>query len=477
MTEYTEDKIIRLIDSAIADKSETTDVEFKDARGGLPGDTWRTISSFSHKPGGGIIVFGVKEESDGNISVVNGLDIATLQEKISELLNTVMQNAGRPDYKIIDYQGKRLLILVVYAIPDELKPCFNKRMGLPTGACIRDGNTDRAITFEEMKAFVRNSQVYKYDRKPVLNFETSLLSKEKLEVFLAKSAERAHRPTADNTPNDQLLVNLGLAKREGLYFYPTVGGILVFSTTPPQQIADFARIVVRCVKYAGLDVASPIVDKVDIVGTLDEQIDEMERFILRNIAVNAEIVGAKRVETFEYPRKALRELVANAVIHRDYMITETYTQVNIFADRIEISNPGNLPPGVTIENIKEAQFSRNEVIAAILRDLEYLEEYGRGIDIVFSEMASAGLLPPMFKNQSNSFSVTLLGGKYRGLNSRQTQIMHRIFEMGRVSAGELEKTMRSVSRPTINSDLAKLVEIGLIEQKGSSRSTYYELKR
>src|SRR5665213_222943 len=139
MPSYTDEQIVEILDQAIADRSESTNVEFKDARGGMPSETWRTISSFSHKPGGGIIVFGIKEEDNGDIKVVDGLDLATLQEKISDLLNTVMQNCGRPEFRLIDYQGKRLLALVVHSIPDETKPCFNKKLGLPNGACIREG--------------------------------------------------------------------------------------------------------------------------------------------------------------------------------------------------------------------------------------------------------------------------------------------------------------------------------------------------
>ena len=108
-------------------------------------------------------------------------------------------------------------------------------------------------------------------------------------------------------------------------------------------------------------------------------------------------MGTKRVERYEYPEKAIREIVANAVIHRDYKITETYTQVNVFEDRIEIFNRGCLPQGVTVENIRDAQVSRNETIAARLKELDYLEEYGRGIDIVFNEMTKWNLLSPIFK--------------------------------------------------------------------------------
>ena len=201
--------------------------------------------------------------------------------------------------------------------------------------------------------------------------------------------------------------------------------------------------------------------------------NETQKFILRNIKKSAEIVGTKRIEKYEYPEKAIREIVANAIIHKDYKITETYTQVNIFEDRIEIFNAGCLPPGVTIENIKDAQVSRNEIIAARLKELDYLEEYGRGIDIVFNEMKKWNLLPPIFKNTSNSFKVILMGKKLSKLNERQVKIWEYLVENGTVTAKECESLFKGVSRKTIYNNLSKMEKMGLIMHKGESVSRHY----
>lgn len=174
-------------------------------------------------------------------------------------------------------------------------------------------------------------------------------------------------------------------------------------------------------------------------------------------------------------RRPFREIVANAVIHCDYQITETYTQINIFEDRIEVFNPGCLPPGVTVENIRDAQVSRNEIIAARLKDLDYLEEYGRGIDIVFTEMNNWGLLPPIFKNTTNSFRVILPGDILNQLNERQFKIWEYLVEKKKITAKIIEEEVLSgVPRQTINYDLARMQKIGLIHSVGESRSTYYE---
>jgi len=471
----TEQQIVSLITKARQYRSETTNIEFKDARGGIPGDLWRPISSFSHSPGGGVIVFGIKDDRENSqIEVVGGLDLALLQEKTLSYLREIMQNPGLYELKILDYEKTPLLALIIQEIQDELKPCFNKQLGLPNGACIRVGNNDRVITDAEMRTFIRNSAVYKYDKTRALETDVSMLDSNKVQGFLTRSANQVRRLSADNSPTEEVMRNLGVVSgfKDGIY--PTFAGFMIFSKTKPQLISPYARYVIRCVRYQGSSVATPIIDKLDIDGTLDEQIDMVQKFILRNIPLKASIQGAKRVERYEYPEEAIRELIANAVIHRDYMITETYTQINIFSNRLEISNPGNLPPGVTIENIKDSQFSRNEIVASILKDMDYLEEYGRGIDIVFSKMQEWGLLEPIFKNMSNSFRVVLLGDALKDLNERQVIIWNTLQDKKQITARECKEMFSEVSRATIGIDLNKLVEMGLIVLKGSSMNTYYE---
>lgn len=183
----------------------------------------------------------------------------------------------------------------------------------------------------------------------------------------------------------------------------------------------------------------------------------------------------RRVEKFEYPEAAIRELIANAVIHRDYKIIETYTQIKIFDNRLEILNPGSLPPGVTVENIKDAQFSRNSMIADRLKDLDYLEEYGRGIDIVVRKMDEWGLPSSLFRNLVNSFEVILLGHKYSEINERQMKIIDAMLIKGKLTIQDCQKVLRGVPRVTINKDLHDLKELGMLRSSGASVSTFYTM--
>jgi ATP-dependent DNA helicase RecG len=357
---------------------------------------------------------------------------------------------------------------------NQFKPYHIKQLGLPNGAYIRDGNTDRRMTEGEMREYVRNAQGDDFDLNCVEDASVDYLSQDKLSSLLRKSAEKAVRDFNLEDERVSVFENIGILKRCDSAMKPTLAGCLIFSKNKPQKKLSLGRYIVRCVRYKGSGVHTDILDSLDVDGTLDEQIDAMQAFILRNFKKSAEIVGTKRVDRYEYPEKAIREIVANAVIHRDYRITETYTQVNIFEDRIEVFNPGNLPPGVTTENIKHSQVSRNKIIAARLKDLDYLEEYGRGIDIAFTEMQKWGLLDPLFKNTSNSFRVILPGEKLNQLNERQLKIWEYLVENGRITRRVAETLLPDTPQQTISYDLRKLKDIGLIRQIGESKDTFYE---
>ena len=106
--------------------------------------------------------------------------------------------------------------------------------------------------------------------------------------------------------------------------------------------------------------------------------------------------------------------------------------------------------------------------------MDYLEEYGRGIDIVISKMREWGLLDPIFKNMSNSFRVILLGESLKDLNERQVTIWKTLQDRRKITSRECKEMFEGVSRATIGLDLNKLVEMELIVAKGSSINTYYE---
>jgi ATP-dependent DNA helicase RecG len=467
----TKDEIIKKIKYGLSIASELSDLEFKTATSNIPGDIWKTISAFANRRHGGLVVFGV-DQSKNEVTGCMNLDL--MQTKLIEYFNDKMSFVLRPEYNVIEYEEKTILAVYIPECPKDYMPCYYKPVGLPNGAYIREGNTSRRITDNEFRTYVATSKEFQFDRSEARNAKREEISVSKVTALLEQSELEVQRG-ASHRVDDTVLENLGIISSFDGEFKPTIGGYLVFANDDPQKKSPYDRYVVRCVRYAGSDPSAEIVDSADIKGTLDILIDESYKFVLKSISKKAGIVGTKRVEKYEYPEEGIRELIANSIIHRDYKIIETYNQIRIFQDRIEIANPGSLPPGVTVENIKEAQFSRNSIIAARLKDLRYLEEYGRGIDIVIKKMQDWGLPSPLFRNSVNSFEAILLGEKYADLNNRQIKLIDVLLLKNRIDAQDCQKILKGTPRATINSDLKKLRDIGILVVNGASVNTYYTL--
>lgn len=468
-----DNELRKIIKDAINTSTETSNIEFKDCRDGLYKQLWKPITAFSNSPGGGIIVLGIKEnEITRQKSVVGGLNLDLLQQNIVSLMEQQIMNKADYELRIFDYENEKLLAVIISETPGENKPCYFSELGMDKGAYVRAGNRNRQIKEEELRAFLRYTPAYNYDRRVVNQATVSNLDTNKINSFLEKSATRTGRKF-DGMSNSTILKNIGITAEYEDLLSPTIAGMVIFSKSQPQEFDDLSRYIVRCVRYAGSSASTPIIDKTDVYGTLDNQIDEVLKFIQRNIKIEAKIIGSKRVEKYEYPDLALREVVVNALVHRDYSNKGTYVQVTVYSNRTEVSNPGTLPPGVTIENLKNAQFSRNNVIAQVMRDMDYMEEFGRGIDLIYTQMQKWDLPEPLFKNVSNVFKVTLLDKSFRELNERQVKIWNYLQDRNQITAILAHSLFPSVSRQTINSDLKKMQDMDLIELKGSANNTFY----
>lgn len=135
-----------------------------------------------------------------------------------------------------------------------------------------------------MRTFIRNSAVFKYDKTQAVDADVSMLDTDKIKDFLVKSATKVGRSSADNTPTEEVMRNLGIVNQFKGQVYPTFAGFMIFAKDEPQKISKYSRYLIRCVRYQGNSVATPIIDKLDIDGSLGKQIDDMHKFVLRNIA-------------------------------------------------------------------------------------------------------------------------------------------------------------------------------------------------
>ena len=155
------------------------------------------------------------------------------------------------------------------------------------------------------------------------------------------------------------------------------------------------HVTTQCGVFKGTTKAV-FVDRREYPGPLWEQIDEAFQFVLRNIHLGATIVGIYRQDVYEIPPDAIRELIINAVVHRSYLDHGTI-QVAVYDNRLEITSPGKLPMGQTVERMKEGYSKiRNEALAHAFSYMNLIEHWGSGIPRIIGKVKKAGLREPEF---------------------------------------------------------------------------------
>ena len=278
---------------------------------------------------------------------------------------------------------------------------------------------------------------------------------------------------------------------------PTHAGILLFGKDP-QRFVRGAEIVAA--RFPG-EVMSDRFERHDLTGTLPEQLRRAETFLRDHLRKVAQLGGGmERDEHFEYPLEAARELVVNAVAHRDYSVMGDEIRLFIFKNRMEVVNPGGLPGPVTLANIRDERFSRNPVIVQVLSDMGFIERLGYGVDRVIDLMEQRELRSPQFEERAGGFRVTLYNqnerhafaqqavsmsaptidfrGEYRNtaINPRQEAALVYLHSGNiRITNSYLQQLFPDIHPETIRRDLSDLVTKNFLRKMGEKRGSYYML--
>ncbi len=244
------------------------------------------------------------------------------------------------------------------------------------------------LTTHEIIGFIQTESKIKFDelRNVTVKYPAQLNR-----VAIERYKELAGITASLN--NDELLTNLGLLYPEPALVINNTG-VLFFGENPTRFIPQSA---VTCVAYKG-NTKVDILDKKTFEFDLITNIDNAITFLKRHLNVSFEIKEKQRKEILEVPEVALREAVVNAVAHRDYFEKGANVMIEIFDNRVEISNPGGLPKGLKVEDFGKRTLARNPLIAALLNRAKYIEKLGTGIQRIRQEMIAAGLPEPEFSS-------------------------------------------------------------------------------
>ncbi len=292
---------------------------------------------------------------------------------------------------------------------------------------------------------------------------------------------------------EQILVKRGCLILHDGQLCPTNAGILLFGKEPQLFVRGSD---ITAARFAGNEMGD-VFTRQDIGGTLPQQIRRVETFLVDNLRKGVQLgEQMARTEQREYPLSAVRELVVNAVAHRDYSIQGDGIRLYLFNDRLEITSPGGLPGPVTIDNIVDERFSRNSAIVQVLSDLGFIERLGYGVDRVFALMREDHLPLPLFVETAGGFRVTLynkalaeesanepslFNGVFRGepVNRRQEYALDFLINRknARITNKDLQELFPDVHPETIRRDFADLVNRSILIKMGEKRGSYYVLKK
>ena len=257
------------------------------------------------------------------------------------------------------------------------------------------------------------------------------------------------------------------------------------------------HVTTQCGVFKGTTKAI-FVDRREYTGPIWEQIDEAFQFVLRNIHLGATIVGIYRQDIYEIPPDAIRELIINAMVHRSYLDRGTI-QVAVYDNRLEITSPGKLPMGQTMERIKEGYSKiRNEALAHAFAYMNLIEHWGSGIPRIIDKVKAAGLRGPEFIGGKIDLRINIYRGQVDGtivdlndpnaavkppVNRRETadkmpaneqeqQIYKYVSENVGITTAQTMKLL-GIKQRRAREILVKMVENGWLKKEGASRSTIY----
>jgi ATP-dependent DNA helicase RecG len=428
-----------------------------------------TLVSFANAAGGTLLV-GI----DARSGTPRGLsDPEGLLDRVLEAALAADPPLIIPLPKVVEVESTPVLVANV---PAGLPHVYSYRGKY----LVREGRHNRPLAPRQLRRLMME--------RGAVNFEALVPDGARLEDLDWEKAGRylSSLEHLSGVPPEEALLRRGCLVQGETGPRPTYAGLLLFGREPQRWVPSAEILVAR---YGGTAMDDVFV-KEQVRGTLPEQIRRAEAFVTSNMRRGVRLLGLERVEEAEYPSEAMREAIVNAVAHRDYQIRGDEIRVLMFADRIEFYSPGRLPGHVTVENLVDERYSRNEITVQILSDMGFIERLGYGIDRMIRLMAEAGLPEPRFQETSAGFQVTLVGQgqallsqeadvlrwRYLGLNERQELALGYLVERGRITNREYQELCPDVSAETIRRDLADLVSKNLLLKIGEKRATYYILK-
>ncbi len=484
-----------LIDE-LQNAGETDRIEAKQVTNHLGKSLFETISAFSNEPrmGGGYLILGLAKNFSEFPPYYSATGIKDLEQKQSEIATLCRQNFNipvRPIIKVFLHQEVRILGAYIPEAASHDKPVYIKSEGVEKGTFRRIGPTDQKCTKEDLDYLYRLRLREKHDETPVENGSLEDLDFDAVSAY--RQMRTAVNPNAEELKykDADLLRSLGLIIPRGNNFVPTIGGLILFGKK--MSLRQFFPLATR-VDYISIEGREWVPDPDERYHSIEirEALVTLIPRLLNNVMIDIPQAFAlqsdeiHRKENPLIPRKVIREALCNAVMHRDYTVSQPI-QIRRYTNRLEFTNPGySLKPEEQLG--LPGSITRNDKIATVLHEINLAETKGTGIRAMRESMKNANLTIPLNESdrESNQFTLTLLthhlfdkndidwlsSFKNHALNDEEARALIVIREMGAITNSDY-RLINAIDTLTASYHLRRLKKIGLIEQKGRGSKTYY----
>ncbi len=357
--------------STIIQQPEGRRLEFK-AQLPLASDIAKTIVAFSNDAGGELFI-GIQD----NPRKLTGLpedDLFLVEEQISSIIYERCYPVIIPDITFHTISDMHFIRVRVYR--GNNLPYYLKEKGKRQGTFIRVGSSNRMADeniIQELERQRHNS-----------SFDGELIHDVLPEDIDLSSFSTLFREKTGDKLDEVALRKLGLVKENHGENRPTISCILLSDSPLRDKMFHYAKI--ECARFKGTS-SGEFIDQKSIINNIAYQPQEALDFVLRHINKGAKVEGVYTQGRWEYPIGAIREVIRNSVVHRDYSLTGKDIKVAIYDDMVEVTSPGKLLPSIDFSDLNSRQSDiRNKVIAPVFKRLGIIDQWGNGLKLISDEL-------------------------------------------------------------------------------------------
>jgi len=446
-------------------QGESSTLEFKMSTAKLK-QGCETICGFLNNKGG-TIIFGVKNNGD----IIGQHVTDQTQLEISNHISK-FEPAVSLDVEYIAIDGADKSLIKITALPDRNSVPYIYD-GRPYARIEASTKLMPQSRYAQL-LLERGNKANGWDLMPANNFNIDDLDGAEILNAINDSIRRGRMESrlATEDPKEALL-RFKLLRDGGI----TNAAVVLFCRDP---MPYYPQCLLRLFKFKG-KTKSDLLDSRRVYGNASVLLEEAENFLLRHMTIASEFIPGKmaRKDIPDYPPRAVREAMVNAICHRNYSIQGGSISMMIYSDRLEVTSHGTLPFDVTVESLMHLHDSqpRNELITNVMYRRGVIESAGTGTQLMIQECLDINKPQPVYTEQGNTFIVCFRSpDKAVTADERQEKILTKLKEHGALSLNELKDQLDiEITDRTLRRDLKHLSEIGFIKLEGRGASAKWKV--